>query len=166
MKKTVCMLLALLLAVLVPVSALAETAQSDEAVIPGAIDALKEYWKQMYQSSGYGDGYLEIRSTRVFYIADPILPEDDKAAHELFGDMVCFVEFVLLSDYMQTAPCYMNIGVYDCVALYRDGSYEVMQQNPLNRYRGLTYQTDFTGFIRGVSDRGSEFNAVFRLLGD
>ena len=48
MKKTVCMLLALLLAVLVPVSALAEASggtQSDEAVISGAIDALKEYWK-------------------------------------------------------------------------------------------------------------------------
>lgn len=50
MKKTVCMLLALLLAVLVPVSALAEASggtQSDEAVISGAIDALKEYWKQI-----------------------------------------------------------------------------------------------------------------------
>ena len=69
MKKTVCMLLALLLAVLVPVSALAEASggtQSDEAVISGAIDALKEYWKQMYQSGKHGDGYLEIRSTRVF----------------------------------------------------------------------------------------------------
>ena len=84
MKKTVCMLLALLLAaylivpnwilalllaVVVPASALAEASggtQSDEAVISGAIDALKEYWKQMYQSGKHGDGYLEIRSTRVF----------------------------------------------------------------------------------------------------
>ena len=86
MKKTVCMLLALLLAVLVPASALAEASgektleellaerarldeeinrlQRDETILPGAIDALKEYWKQMYQSSGYGDGYLEIRSAR------------------------------------------------------------------------------------------------------
>lgn len=70
MKKTVCMLLALLLAVLVPVSALAEASgektleellaerarldeeinrlQRDETILPGAIDALKEYWKQMY----------------------------------------------------------------------------------------------------------------------
>lgn len=188
MKKTVYMLLALLLAVLVPVSALAEASgektleellaerarldeeinrlQRDETILPGVIDALKEYWKQMYQSSGYGDGYLEIRSARVFYIADPILPEDDKAAHELFDDMVCFVEFMLLSDYMQTAPHYMNTGVYDCVALHRDGSYEVMKQNPLNRYRAKTYQTDFTGFIRSVSDRGSEFNAVYQLLDD
>lgn len=188
MKKTVCMLLALLLAVLVPVSVLAEASgektleellaerarldeginrlQRDETILPGAIDALKEYWKQMYQSFGYGDGYLEIRSARVFYIADSILPEDDKTAHELFDDMVCFVEFMLLSDYMQTAPYYMNTGVYDCVALHRDGSYEVMKQNPLNRYRAKTYQTDFTGFIRSVSDRGSEFNAIYHLLGD
>ncbi len=188
MKKTVYMLLALLLAVLVPVSALAEASgektleellaerarldeeinrlQRDETILPGAIDALKEYWKQMYQSSGYGDGYLEIRSARVFYIADPILPEDDKTAHELFDDMVCFVEFMLLSDYMQTAPYYMNTGVYDCVALHRDGSYEVMKQNPLNHYRAKTYQIDFTGFIRSVSDRGSEFNAVCQLLDD
>ena len=198
MKKTVCMLLALLLAVLVPVSALAEASggtqsdeavisgaidalkeywkqisgygasggmQSDEAVISGAIDALKEYWKQMYQSDKHGDGYLEIRSTRVFYIADPVLPEDDKAAHELFDDMVCFVEFVLLSDYCHTAPYYMNVEAYDFVALYRDGSYEVMF-NPLNKYRAKTYKTDFTGFIRSVSDRGSEFNAVYQLLDD
>ena len=102
----------------------------------------------------------------MFYIADSILPEDDKTAHELFDDMVCFVEFMLLSDYMQTAPYYMNTGVYDCVALHRDGSYEVMKQNPLNRYRAKTYQTDFTGFIRSVSDRGSEFNAVYQLLDD
>lgn len=189
MKKTVCMLLALLLAVVVPASALAEASgektleellaerarldeeinrlqRDEETILPGAIDALKEYWKQMYQSSGYGDGYLEIRSTRVFYIADPVLPEDDKTAHELFDDMVCFVEFMLLSDYMQNAPYYMNIGVCDCVALHRDGSYEVMKQNPLNRYRAKTYQTDFTGFIRSVSDRGSEFNAVYQLLDD
>lgn len=88
MKKTVYMLLALLLAVLVPVSALAEASgektleellaerarldeeinrlQRDETILPGAIDALKEYWKQMYQSGKHGDGYLEIRSTRVF----------------------------------------------------------------------------------------------------
>lgn len=127
MKKTVCMLLALLLAVVVPASALAEASgektleellaerarldeeinrlQRDETILPGAIDALKEYWKQMYQSSGYGDGYLEIRSARVFYIADPILPEDDKTAHELFDDMVCFVEFMLLSDYMPCSIC-------------------------------------------------------------
>lgn len=198
MKKTVCMLLALLLAVLVPVSALAEASggtqsdeavisgaidalkeywkqisgygasdgtQSDEAVISGAIDALKEYWKQMYQSGKHGDGYLEIRSTRVFYIADPVLPEDDKKAHELFDDMVCFVEFVLLSDYCHTAPYYMNVEAYNFVALYRDGSYEVMV-NPLNNYRAKTYKTDFTGFIRSVSDRGSEFNAVYHLLDD
>lgn len=127
MKKTVCMLLALLLAVVVPASALAEASgektleellaerarldeginrlQRDETILPGAIDALKEYWKQMYQSSGYGDGYLEIRSARVFYIVDPILPEDDKTAHELFDDMVCFVEFMLLSDYMPCSIC-------------------------------------------------------------
>ena len=188
MRKWFCALLALTLAVLVPLSAIAETSgektleellaqrarldeeiarlQQDETILPGAIDALKEYWKQMYQSSGYGDGYLEIRSTRVFYVTDEILPEDDKTAHELFDDLICFVEFVLLSDYMQTAPYYMNIGVYDCVALHRDGSYEVMRQNPLNRYRALTYRTDFTGFIRGVSDRGSEFNAVYHLLDD
>ena len=188
MRKWFCALLALTLAVLVPLSAIAETSgvktleellaqrarldeeiarlQQEDAVLSGAIDALKEYWKQMYESSGYGDGYLEIRSARVFYVTDEILPEDDKTAHELFDDLICFVEFVLLSDHMQTAPYYMYIGVYDCVALHRDGSYEVMRQNPLNRYRALTYRTDFTGFIRGVSDRGSEFNAVYHLLDD
>ena len=52
------------------------------------------------------------------------------------------------------------------MALHRDGSYEVMKQNPLNHYRAKTYQIDFTGFIRSVSDRGSEFNAVYQLLDD
>ncbi len=180
MRKWLCALLVLLLAGFAPAEAndgktleelLAERTrideeiarlQRDEEIISKAIDTLKENWKQRHQDVGCGNGHLEIRSTRVFYIADPILPEAGETAQKLFGDMVCFVEFILLTDLYETAPYYLNAGAYDCVALYRDGSYKVIY-NPLNAYRSRTYQSDFSGFISGVSDRGSEYNAVFQL---
>ena len=135
-------------------------AEEDEIIIK-AMDVLLEYWKtEEYQSAtNFSEtGYLEIIKTRVVYISE------EASQTEYFQDMLCFVEFNLLSDYLGTAPYYFCVGKNECVAFYKDGTFGVCAMNPLNSYRGRTFNTDFSNVIKSISDRGSEFNNSYQLL--
>ena len=139
------------------------TRQKEDKILEKAIKALTEHWKnEEYSGKNAGiseDGYLEIKWTRVVYIKDNI-----KADHtEQFKGMNCYVEFFLLSDYYGTAPYYCHAGVNECVAVMNNGQCKVIQ-DPIRVYRSQTYENDFSAIIESISDRGSEFNQVFRLL--
>ncbi len=135
--------------------------QEDE-IVEKAVQVLKDYWKKEAYGRGYDGkaGYLEIKWTRVVYIKDEI--EADKT--EQFDKMSCYVEFFLLSDYFGTAPYYCHAGVAEWVAFNKDGSFEVLDRDPISMYRVRTYQTDFSSIIDRISDRGSDFNDVFLLF--
>lgn len=153
-------LLALALFVLVP--ALAES--EENRIVSRAIDALTDYWKNEIYEGKIGDGYLEIKYTRVIYIAD--YAADNEIRKEIFDQMDGFVEFMLLSDFMGSAPFYSRIGTYEFVAFHKDGTFEVLAKSPLSTYTVRTYETDFSDIIERVSERDSDFNSKFSLLDD
>lgn len=130
----------------------------EEEIIEGAIDALAFRWEQEYLKYPPHDqeDYLEIKWARVVYIKDGV---SEKGA-EQFTDMLCYVEFFLLSNYFGAAPYYPHAGVLECVAFRRDGTFDVLKQDPINQYRAKTFQMDFSHIIQSISDRGSEFNQV------
>lgn len=166
MKKALAILLVVITCGLVCVSALGETSSEDE-IISNAVEALTTFWSgEIYQGSdniGW-DGHLEIKYTRVVYIKDELDEDLPDAADELFGNMGCFVEFMLLSDYSGSAPYYGRAGIYECVSFSKDGTIEVLKQNPLDSYRTRSYTFDFSGIIESISDRNADFNESFSLL--
>jgi len=138
-------------------------AEGEDDIINGAVDALKEYWTdEVYGKypDMYDDGYFEIKWCRVVYIKDDI----DAELKDKYFDMDCFVEFFLLTDYFGSRPYYAYAGVSECVAVKSDGAYEVLKKNPLDMYRAASYNSDFSGIIESISDRGSEFNNTYLLL--
>ena len=176
MRKILCAALAFALALFVLTPVLAENmdesgetleqaaaqAEKDE-IVSKAIDALTSYWKNdVYQTSG--NGYLAIKYTRIVYIADVAAQSMPSKAHELFDDIHCVVEFMLLSDYYVTAPFYERAGVYECVVFHKDGTFEVQQVSPLHTYRANYFETDFSGIVARVSDRNADFNGEYALL--
>ncbi len=154
------------LAVLAP-AALAGAAEKSEAeLVAQATEALKAYWLQeVYKGNGSSEqGYLEILHTQVSYISDEAasLPEEDVKGR-LFHDVYCVVDFVLLSDLYGTAPYYLDANAYYSVAIYRDGSAEVMVNSLFRLYASRTYIYDFSDIISSISNCGSDYNAVFLL---
>ena len=139
-------------------------AQEDD-IIRCAIEELKRYWTEKYIKYECGNGYLGIRFTRVVYVQDQVnlpayVPEAKKV---YFDNVICFVEFMLLTDYFGTAPYYHDVGQSDWVAFYRDGTFKVTT-DVLNLYRSQTYSTDYSGIIASITDRGAAFNADYMLL--
>ena len=73
------------------------------------------------------------------------------------------MEFILLSDYYESAPYYTNCGTYDSVVIYKDGRCEVMAINPIDMYRSSSYMTNFSDFIERIEDLGSLCNKAMDL---
>lgn len=137
-------------------------AEEDE-IVAQAIETLTEYWaSEIYDGIRCfsENGYLEIKWTRVVYIKDNVTG----TGTEQFADMNCYVEFFLLTDYFDSAPYYSHAGVSECVAFKKDGSFEVLDRDPIAMYRGKTFQVDFEPIIESISDREADFNQVFTLL--
>lgn len=135
----------------------------EEEIVSKAIETLVAFWKNEIYSGNANyskNGYLEIKWARVVYIRDEI----DITGSDLFQNMNCYVEFFLLSDYFGTAPYYCHCGINECVAFMKDGSFEVVKNDPINVYRSRYYAIDFEPIIESISDRGSDFNQVFELL--
>ena len=135
---------------------------NEDEIVKKAIEALTDYWAtEIYgkQNEDSEDGYLEIKWTRVVYIKNDI---SGKGTDDL-ANMNCYVEFFLLSDHL-SAPFYIHRGVYEYVAFLKDGSFEVKRYDPYSVYGGATFRTDFYTVVESVSDRGSDFNQVFKLL--
>lgn len=128
-----------------------EIEKGQEKYIIDATDALIKFWKTEYSESGISDNYLEIKNTRIITIKDN--------SNEYFSDIECIVEFVLFSNYYDTAPYYTNVGTNDCVIFYKDGTVEV-SPNYFNLYRNYTYSTDFNDVIDTIYDFEHYFNRV------
>ena len=132
-----------------------------DAVICRAMDVLVDSWSEIYEKTpDITDRYLEIKNTRVIKIKEN---PNEKFA-EIFGDKEIdyIVEFILYSNYFDSAPYYSNIGREDCVVFFSDGEIDMIQ-NPLNRYRNTTYNSDFSDIIESIADLGPAYNHVFHL---
>ena len=131
-----------------------------------ARDIMLQAWRSNYADDGIGDGYLEIRSMRVFAIREhPEAFRSDGQPVEgltMFDDMAYVVEFSLLTDYMGTAPYYFDYRINDHLVLYRDGSAKI-QLNPFRSFTSRYYINDYTGIIASVTDLGTALNGVWDL---
>ena len=131
-------------------------------IVTQAIESLKQEWGVVYSDDIYleGEGFLEIKNTRILYTFDNI---DEGTAAELFGDVDYIVEFLLYTNLYESAPYYMNHGLYDTVTFYSDGSIEVPAMSLLHLYRNYTLTYDFSTIVESVEDLGSAYNAVYTL---
>ena len=122
-----------------------------ENYIKDATKAITDFWKSEYDSISISNNHLEIKNTRIITIKEN--------NNDYFSDIECIVEFVLFSNYLNTAPYYTNAGTNDCVIFYKDGSIEV-SPNYFNLYRRRTYISDFSDVIDAIYDFDSHFNKI------
>ena len=133
----------------------AVSAETD-AMVRKAIHYIKTRWRQEYSRLGpeYSDGYLEIRNTRVITVAPNGL--------EFWSDITCVVEFQLFTDYLGSAPYYLNAGTDNTVTFYADGNCQV-GNNPFLAYASRTFSYDFY-WIDSIQDLGAAYNDSWYLL--
>ena len=146
-----------------------QLSKSEPVIVEQAIEQLKTTWlEEVYSKSIHpdADGYLEILHTQVTYIREEVASQQggDSREGELFHDVYCVVDFVLLSDFYGTGPYRMSAGIYDSVVVYRDGTVSAAGKSPFIMYFNRTYNSDFSGIIESVHDCGGDYNAVFHLL--
>ena len=130
---------------------------SDERVAE-AIEIISEHWEEVYQNHSLNDEdkYLEITNTKLINIK----PNNDMN----FKDVKYIVEFSLESNYYDSAPYYSNIGSRDSfVAVYTDGSKEVLEINPFHKYIRLNGPTDFNEIIESIENFYGEYDQVLTL---
>ena len=125
---------------------------SQKELVDDAIKELKSTWENIYDNSKIKtDGYFAIKNTRVISIKENNTEE--------FENIDYIVEFVLYTDYSGSAPYYKNVGIYDTVVVYKDGTMEV-QRNLINLYRSKYFSNDFSDFIKSIDDYGDKYNCI------
>lgn len=151
------MILLMLLGLTVMLTACGGKKKAESPEVQKGIDALTAEWEEIYRDGMYeGDKHLEIRNARVVYIN----PDTEIAE---FQDVDYIVEFILFTDYFGSGPYYENVGVYDSVKVYKDGTVSVEAINPLSVYRAINYITDFSDIIESISDYGNAYNQTIQL---
>lgn len=127
-------------------------------LVEKAIAALSQKWTELYSQDSIGNGYLAIYNTRVIDVepdaADAVFQEIDRAM-----EIDYLVEFSLFSDYLSSAPYYHDAAIYDTVIVYQDGTTAVVG-NFFRVYSGLSYNYDYSGFVKQITDFGSAYNRV------
>ena len=139
--------------------AVEEADDSYDGMISEALDLVRDTWQT--QADEYPEmipqPYVNIRNTRVIKIAEePADAAADKPVEEM-QDIDCIIEFMMFTNYFgDTYPC--NAGIFDTVAVYRDGSMEVQKTNLMNALRAKYYMTDYSGVIDEIIDLGDAYN--------
>ncbi len=155
--KKYCIILLMLVGLMLILTACGSKKKAESPEVQKGIDALTAKWEELYSDGLYeGDKHLEIRNTRVVQV------NPDTAVAE-FQDVDYIVEFILFTDYFGSGPYYENVGVYDSVMVYKDGTVLVEARNPLSVYRGINYITDFSDIIESISDYGDAYNQTIQL---
>ena len=144
----------------------------EERIIEDSLELVKKYWREnvyadeWYLESDGTRGYLEIIHTQIAYIKDEITADEgiQDTAEMYFDDVSCVVEFQIMSDYYASDPYCFNVGLNNCVAVYRDGRMEVLEKSLFDIYRSRTYSMDFSGIVDSVKNLGPAYDAVYYLL--
>lgn len=120
-------------------------------IIEDARGTIEDYWRNLYEEDDIGNGYFEIKNTRVIYIKENDI--------EQFKDVKYIIEFDIYTDYFGTAPYYSNVHMYNNVAVNKDGSMSVCSRL-IEMYRNTTFDTDYSAFIDEIIDYKSEYNCI------
>ena len=144
----------MLLVLIFTLAACNQNSQHHE-MITKAIDLVKSNWTAYYiEDPAFGDGYFEIKNTRVITIKENDI--------ELFADLAYIIEFDIYTDLYGSAPYYADAGLDDCVVVYKNGAMDVVR-NVIQTYRNTTYQSDFSAFIETIDDYHEQYNCITDL---
>ena len=145
-----------------------ELLKDEPSLVERATDSLRSTWKnKVYGDYGVSEhGYLEIVHTQITYINESYATRDltGKTSDDLFHNVFCVIDFMLLSDYYGSAPYYFDAGIYSSIIVYRNGAVETVSMSPFRKYYSLTYSGDFSEIIESVHDCEDEYNAAYNLL--
>lgn len=127
----------------------------DEELMQSAIQVLIEYWTDEVYAESYmenSDGYLEILAAQVTYVQKDFAVQEEFASSfdAMFENVYCVIDFAILSDYFDTAPYYWDVGINNCVVIYRDGTIQVSGAPLFNMYRSKSFNNDFSAIIEKV----------------
>ena len=135
--------------------------EENTAYVNKAIDEVKTTWEKRYsemQEQTKATGYLEIKNTRIIKVNSV---DESANGAEFFKNVDCIVEFVLFSDYFGSAPYYVNAGIMDSVAIYKDGTCKMVK---IKDYYARTYDYKLSAINYDVVDLEDKFNQKFDLL--
>lgn len=135
-------------------SPVTESSNKDPMVV-SAITTLEQYWKDIYAKGDIGDGYFEIKNTRVIN-----MKENNT---ELFKDVKCVVEFDLYTDFHGSAPYYKNMYQYNNVVVYKSDKPMEVVSKIIDYHCSAKYNYDVSGFVESVVDCNDEYNCVKNL---
>ena len=145
----------------------------EDEMVQKAVEVLLDYWTQEYNDEDkeewyeQSDGYFEIIHTRVVYLRDSETAYGLNAAKlkDMFPDSYAIVEFIILTDYYCSAPYYYESGMLggSNIIVHNDGTMEAIFRL-LDSIRSRTYDTDFSGIIKSISNLGDKYNGVYHLI--
>ena len=125
---------------------------SYNAEVEKALGALETGWTDFYAEEKTGDGYVQVKNTRIIRFNDNMAQPWEDAKY--------LVEFALYTDYFNDAPYYADAGFMDTVLIYEDGRAELQKMNPVNVYRSANYKMDI---VSEVIDLGESYNRTWDL---
>ena len=125
-----------------------EPVSAYDSVIKEATDVLKDEWKNQYEEH-CGDGYFEIKNTRIIVIKDN--------ENKYFDNIKYIIEFVLFTDYYGTSPYYSEAHFLNSVIYYESGEVKPIN-NYLRLYSSKTFDYDYSKIIESIVDYGSKYN--------
>ena len=126
-------------------SAMYNRIEKKQEYLDRALEELKFFWADFYETDLEEYPYLEVKNARLIEIK-----EGQTGA---FENVEYVVEFMLLTNYQSSEPYYANAGVYDMVVFYTDGTVEVTN-NLFRIHSAATYDYDYTGIIESMEDLG------------
>ena len=125
-----------------------------------AMRKLKRAWKQEANEHPdfMSEPFVEIKNTRIVRIKDdPVNVQNENEPVPEMEDVDYIIEFMIYSNYLgDTYP--RNINRLDSVAVYKNGTMEVMDMNILNGMASKYFITDFSGIIDEIIDLEDAFN--------
>lgn len=132
----------------------------DQKLIEDTMPILQEGWKmELEKPIGVKRANdIDIKNARIVYIKEnPTVEEEGtEDAIEKLKKIDCIVEYLFFCDYFGNSyPIFPSMG--NTVAVYRDGSMEMLRTNLLRQIKLHYLIMDYSGVIDHISDTGVEY---------
>lgn len=142
----------------------AKPSKKESDWVEKAIETLKSGWTKEYvtnneNSRSQCDGTLKICNTRLV-----VMDQTNEKYEQYFGGIEAVVIFELQSDYMETAPYYINCGRKNAVFFHTDGSRELKNDSSIWG-KAIYEENGIPQFFSKIDNLGNRYNQTFNLLG-
>lgn len=129
-----------------------------DEIMNNVVSVLKEGWENVYTQHP-----IDNRENKIKIVNSRIIEVNDTHEISEFQNIKSIIEFVVHSDYYGTqGKYYINVGIYDTVLVYKDGTMEFQTQSIIKQYINFYADTSFP-FISKVVELGSAYNQTITL---